>query len=310
MTSPAVAVLLATYNGAGNLAEQLDSFAAQSHLPALILVSDDGSTDATREILAGFRDAHPALPLELVEGPRQGSGANFLSLLARCPDGIDMACFADQDDVWLEDKIARAVARLDGAATPEDPVLYCAHTWECDADLRGRRLSRSPRKPPGFRNALVQNIAAGNTIMLNRPALDLARRAARNTDVIAMHDWWVYQLMTGAGAQVIYDAQAVLLYRQHGGNLVGANRGTLATLRRLRHLFTGTFRVWNDINIAALEQVSDSLTPENRALLRHFAQGRTQGLAGRFDMLRDTRVYRQGALGQASLWLAVLLARL
>ena len=166
------------------------------------------------------------------------------------------------------------------------------------------------RKPPGFRNALVQNIAAGNTIMLNRPALDLARRAARDTDVIAMHDWWVYQLMTGAGAQVIYDAQAVLLYRQHGGNLVGANRGTLATLRRLRHLFTGTFRTWNDINIAALEQVSDSLTPENRALLRHFAQGRTQGLAGRFDMLRDTRVYRQGALGQASLWLAVLLARL
>lgn len=306
MTSPAVAILLATYNGADNLAQQLDSFAAQTHPPALILVSDDGSTDATRDILARFAAAHPAMPMQVLDGPQQGSAANFLSLLARCPEGIDMACFSDQDDVWLKDKIARAVAQLD-AGTPQ---LYCAHTWECDADLQGRRLSRSPRKPSGFRNALVQNIAAGNTIMLNRAGLGLARTAAAHTGKVAVHDWWVYQLMTGAGAQVIFDPEGVLLYRQHSGNLIGANRGWLATLRRLRHLFTGTFRDWNDINIAALEASSEHLTPENRALLHRFATGRAQNFGGRIAMLRDTGVYRQGALGQASLWLAALLGRL
>ncbi len=306
MTSPAVAILLATYNGVENLAEQLDSFAAQSHPPALLLVSDDGSTDATRDILAAFATAHPALPVQVLDGPKQGSAANFLSLLARCPTHIDMACFADQDDVWLPEKIARAVAQFDGT----ELQLYCAHTWECDADLSNRRLSRSPRKPVGFRNALVQNIAAGNTIMLNRAALDLARAAAARTGKVAVHDWWVYQLMTGAGAQVIFDPEPVLLYRQHAGNLIGANRGWLATLRRLRHLFTGTFRDWNNINIAALEVSWDHLTPQNRALLHRFATGRTQGMRGRIAMLRDTGVYRQGALGQASLWLAALLGRL
>ncbi|MCX7568025.1 glycosyltransferase family 2 protein [Sulfitobacter sp. F26169L] len=306
MTAPAVAILLATYNGARNLAEQLDSFAAQTHPPALVLVSDDGSTDATRDILARFATAHPALPLQVLEGPQQGSAANFLSLLARCPEDIDMACFSDQDDVWLENKIARAVAQLGNT----DPQLYCARTWECDDDLSNRRISRLPPKPAGFRNALVQNIAAGNTIMLNRAALDLARTAAARTGEVAVHDWWVYQLMTGAGARVIFDPEAVLLYRQHAGNLIGANRGMLATLRRLRHLFTGTFRRWNDINIAALEVSAAHLTEENRALLRHFARARTQGPRARIAMLRKTGFYRQGRLGQASLWLAAMLGRL
>ncbi|KEJ87719.1 glycosyltransferase family 2 protein, partial [Sulfitobacter donghicola] len=254
MPAPAVAILLATYNGAVNLAEQLESFARQTYSPALILVSDDGSTDATHTILRDFSAAHPALPFTMLKGPQQGAAANFLSLLARCPSDIDMACFSDQDDVWLETKISRAVAALtDHGDSGTAPLLYCARTWECDMDLSNRRLSRLPRKPPGFCNALVQNIAAGNTIMLNRAALGMAREAATYTNEVAMHDWWIYQLMTGAGAQTIFDPEPVLLYRQHVGNLVGANRGGLATLRRLRHLFTGTFRTWNDVNIAALE---------------------------------------------------------
>lgn len=316
MPPPAVAILLATYNGAPNLAEQLDSFAAQTHPPALVLVSDDGSEDATRTILDSFAARHPALPVTVLEGPRAGAAANFLSLLARCPPHIDMACFADQDDVWLADKTARAVSHL---ARPHlarthmadtAPRLYCARTFECDADLDNRRLSRLPRKPPGFRNALVQNIAAGNTIMLNRAALDIARTAAAVTGEVAVHDWWVYQLMTGAGAEVIFDPEPVLLYRQHAGNLIGANRGGLASLRRLAHLFTGTFSRWNDINIAALEQSAQHLTPENLGLLRQFARGRSRRLAGRTAMLRSTGVYRQGMLGQASLWLAAVAGRL
>jgi len=309
MTTRAVAILLATYNGAKNLRAQLDSFAAQSHPAALLLVSDDGSTDATREIIAEFAAAHPALPVQLLEGPRSGAPANFLSLLARCPAQIDMACFSDQDDVWLPHKIACAVSQL-AADTDGIPQLYCAHTWECDADLGNRRRSRSPRKAPGFRNALVQNIAAGNTIMLDRRALDMLRAAAAQTGQVAVHDWWVYQMVTGAGGRVIYDPEPVVLYRQHAGNLIGANRGPLASLRRLGHLFTGTFQRWNTLNIAALEASSQHLTPENLTLLRQFSRARSQGPLACTAMLRQTRFYRQGSLGQASLWLAALMGRL
>ncbi|MGR3482041.1 MAG: glycosyltransferase, partial [Salipiger marinus] len=166
------------------------------------------------------------------------------------------------------------------------------------------------RRPAGFANALVQNIAAGNTIALRGPALALARAAARDPAEVVVHDWWVYQLLTGAGARVIYDAQPVLLYRQHRGNLIGANRGPLASLRRLRHLFTGTFQRWNEINLAALAASAHHLTPQNRDLLGRFAAGRAAGPLGRLAMLRATGVYRQGKLGEASLRLAALLGRL
>lgn len=306
MSSPVVAVLLATYNGAACLQEQLDSLAAQTYPPARVLVSDDGSTDATRAIVSGFAARHPALGVEILEGPRRGSAANFLSLLARCPEDVDMACFCDQDDVWLPGKIARALAQLD----PASLQMYCARTWECDETLQNRRASRLHPRPPGFANALVQNIAAGNTIALMGPALALSRAAAREAGAVVVHDWWIYQLLTGAGAQVIYDTEPVLLYRQHRGNLIGANRGPLATLRRLRHLFTGTFRRWNNINLAALETSAQRLTPENRRLMRAFAAGREGGPRARISMLRRTGVYRQGRLGEASLRLAALLGRL
>ena len=70
---PAVAVLMATFNGAAHLAAQLDSFAGQSLPPRWLVVSDDGSTDATLEILADFASRHPAISVTVLHGPRRGA---------------------------------------------------------------------------------------------------------------------------------------------------------------------------------------------------------------------------------------------
>ena len=134
--------------------------------------------------------------------------------------------------------------------------------------------------------------------------------AAARTGQVVVHDWWIYQLVTGAGGQVVFDDVPQMLYRQHAGNLIGANTGLRAKLRRLGMLVSGRFGDWNDINIAALRGVSDCLTPENHALLETFAQGRKAGFAGRLAMLRRTGLHRNGLAGQASLWLAAVLGRL
>lgn len=306
---PAVVVLLATYNGAAVLTAQLESYRAQTLRPALVIAGDDGSRDGTPALLDAFAAAHPDLPLQRIDGPGRGPAANFRALFARVPAAADLLAVSDQDDVWLPDKLARAAAAL--AAVPADvPALYGAATWICDAALVPRGVSRPLRCPPGFRHALVQNFAGGNTMVLNRAAADLVRVAAAEAPVPVLHDWWLYQIVAGAGGRILYDPAPVLLYRQHAGNLIGANIGLAAQARRLRMMLAGDFRRWNADNIAALSASAHRLTPENRALLDGFAALRDRALPGRLAMLWRLGLYRQDMAGRASLWLAALMGRI
>jgi glycosyltransferase involved in cell wall biosynthesis len=302
-----VAVVLATYNGARYLGAQLDSLAAQTLPPALVLVSDDGSTDGSRDLVHRFADANPGLPVRLLDGPRCGAAQNFLSLLRAVPETVDCVAVADQDDVWLPGKLDRGARALHGSAAP---TLYCGATWVCDAGLGGRRMSRLPRRSPGFRHALVQNIAGGNTMMLNRAALTLVQAASREPEAIVVHDWWLYQIITGAGGQVVFDPTPLLLYRQHGSNLIGANHGLAAQGRRMLFLLSGRFRGWNDTNLRALAASAHRLTPENREILEGFAALRDAPARERLRRLRHLGLYRDGMPGRASLWVGALLGKL
>lgn len=306
-TVPRVGVLLATYNGARYLAAQLDSYAAQSLRPAILMVSDDGSTDETREIVQRFAAANPDIPVRMLDGPRRGPAANFLSLLRSVPAGIDLVAVSDQDDVWLPHKLARGARALRGLA---GPALSCGRTWVCDATLSKRQHSRLPLRDPGFRHALVQNIAGGNTMMLNRPALELLQAASAEPSDLVVHDWWIYQIVSGAGGTVVFDPAPLLLYRQHGQNLIGANHGLAAQAKRLWLMLNGRFREWNETNLRALAASAHRLTPENRAILEGFAAMRMAPVWRRIAMLRQLGLYRQGLPGSASLWVAALLGKL
>ncbi|KIC47780.1 hypothetical protein RA29_19065 [Tateyamaria sp. ANG-S1] len=302
---PTVAVLMATFNGGRDVVAQLDSIASQTHLPDLILISDDGSKDATCTHIDAFAAAHPDIPVMRIDGPQQGATRNFLHLLIHTPDEIDVVAFCDQDDVWLDHKLARGLEHLKTADTA--PTLYCARTWVCDVNLNKRRMSRFPKAPPGFRNAIVQNIAAGNTIMLNRQALSIARRLARRTRKTVVHDWWLYQIITGIGGHVICDAEPVLLYRQHRNNLVGANFGLQAWIKRMNHVRRGGLRRWTTTNLVALRHASDDLTDENRAILAAFTYIRRKPWWRRVQGIYRLGLYRQRRLGQASLFAAAIL---
>lgn len=307
---PSVAILLATYNGASCVQKQLESYLSQTRAPDLILVSDDGSTDDTLEIIEAFRESHPEVRFHIGEGPRRGSAKNFLSLIQDTPDWVDVVALSDQDDVWLPDKLERGLSALSQASHRSEILLYCARTFECDAELNRRRLSRGITRPPAFRHALVQNIAGGNTMMLNRAALDLVRAAGREVAKLVVHDWWIYQIVTGAGGRVIFDPRPVLLYRQHGGNLIGANTGIAARLGRVRLMLSGRFRRWNTINLLALKASSHRLTPENQELIAEFEACRQARLWQRLRLLRRTGLYRQGFFGLLSLYAAALFGRL
>ncbi len=307
---PHVMILMAVYNGARFLEAQLSSIAAQSHSDWNLLISDDGSTDASRDILTQAAKDMPNITC--LNGPGQGGTANFMSLICAAADHApadSWIAFSDQDDVWLPTRLERGIAALQ-IQDPDQPALYCSRTWITDETLSTRSLSAARPRPLGFRNALVQNVASGNTILLNAAAARLVMQAAQETTRPVVHDWWIYQLISGAGGALVHDDTPSLLYRQHGVNQIGANMGHRARLRRIGMLLSGHFRDWNDTNLAALRCSAHRLTVENRALLEQFAAIRMRAIPARVNGIRRLGLYRQSPLSTLALWLAAAAGRL
>lgn len=314
---PEVHVLMAVHDGAAELAAQLTSFKAQTHTAWHLLASDDGSRDNSGEILEQFLQELLEIPgnsrrMSVMRGPGQGASSNFLALLRRLADTEPTAqwiAFSDQDDVWLPEKIARAVEALTQQGDAR-PALYCSRTFVTQHDLSEPRVSAPRPRPPGFRNALVQNIAAGNTIMLNPAASRLVTQAAQKVDNVVVHDWWVYQLVSGAGGLIIHDDTPSMMYRQHAGNLIGANDSAQARLKRIWQILRGDFAEWNRINVTALRCSNEALSPDNRALLEDFARLPELSLIRRLAVLREMRLYRQTTASTVALWVAAILGRI
>jgi glycosyltransferase involved in cell wall biosynthesis len=309
MSRSRVVVLLATYNGARHLGEQLATLERQTIDRIDVLASDDGSTDATRDVLAIAAKQWRKGRFDIVDGPCSGFSENFRSLILRAGANADYFAFCDQDDLWDDDKLEAAIASL--ASLPvSGPALYCSATRTVTEE--GQPAGKSPimRRPPSFRNALVQSIAGGNTMVMNRAAMLLMQAASTDVRFVS-HDWWAYLVVSGAGGTVVYDPVPRISYRQHDRNLVGANAGALARFRRLQLLTSGRWFVWIGMNIGALQASRDLLTEEGRQLLDEFsALRRLSGPLRRLRRFHKLRLYRQTIPGALSMAVAVFLGKL
>ena len=196
------------------------------------------------------------------KGPHRGFAANFLSLLARQEIQSPYFAFCDQDDLWMPDRLELGVRWMRNIA-PDTPALFCSRTELVDE--HGERLGMSPefRRRPCFENALVQSLAGGNTMLLNRRARDLLSMT-RPTDRIVAHDWWAYIVISGCGGEIAYTAQPTIGYRQHGNNIIGSNASFFDRLRRVRKMLQGTLRAWTNDNLQALSPFRRFSPPRTR----------------------------------------------
>lgn len=305
--SASVAVLMCTRNGEKFLVEQLESIERQSHRNFHVFISDDGSTDSTLAILQQQQRSWGGDRISLFNGPGKGFATNFLSLSCNPEVDADFFAWCDQDDIWHEDKLKKATEWLSGV--PADiPALYCSRT-ELVSEV-GQPIGFStlfPRKPD-FCNALVQNIAGGNTMVFNRELMMLLREAGDSVPAVS-HDWWAYLLVSGCGGKIFYDSNPSILYRQHDSNCVGANTGVRESGKRVKQLLHGRYRQWMDQNIVALQAISHRFTPENRNTLELFSRARKGNLFKRLAGMRRAGVYRQTYLGNIGLLAAILIRR-
>jgi glycosyltransferase involved in cell wall biosynthesis len=309
--NPTVHILLATHQGAKHLREQLDSIAAQSYQNWSLTISDDGSTDDTVQIARDFASEQAGRSVVLLAGPKKQSTANFFHLLHAAPtkNSADLYAFCDQDDVWLPDKLRRAVNWLTADSTPQAlPLLYCARTQLVDEQCHPIGLSAAPTRPLTFGNALLQNIASGNTMVFNQCLLNLLRKIP--TIYSVWHDWTAYQVVTGCGGTVFYDLRPALLYRQHEANVIGAKRTSLDQLKRARLILQGRYYQWSEKTESALKGIEQSIIPTAMQQLTQFRVMRRSKtpLTRLACALRNrNHIYRQTKLEQIGFLLAVSL---
>lgn len=296
---------MATKDGEAFLDEQLQSLADQTYPHVDIWVSDDGSSDGTLAILGGWKTRWSKGKFTVLEGPQKGFAENFRALTTNAAIDADYFAFCDQDDIWMPDKLERAISWME-ANDPGCPLLFCARTLTISQG--GTPLGQSPlfARTPSFRNALVQSLAGGNTMVLNQAAGRILKIASGRTSFIS-HDWWAYLIVTGVGGRVHYSAAPLVRYRQHAGNQVGANTSWRARCSRLRRLYDGQFVEWTDSNLAALDRNRDLLTADALQALDLFDDARKGGLTTRIRNLRRSGVYRQGLLGTLLLWTSISL---
>lgn len=299
---------MGVYNGGKYIAEQIDSIANQTHKNWRLIISDDGSTDNTQYFIDRHTKDWEDGQIEVRQGPKQGFCQNFLSMA--CDSGIeaDYYAFADQDDVWLPEKLEAAVTHIEETARHVEPYLYCGRTSLVRDNLKVYGQSPLFVYPRTFRNALIQSIAGGNTMVFNKAAKELIEKAGPVPAV--SHDWWLYQLITGAGGRVHYDENSYILYRQHEDALIGGNNSIKDRLERVTMVFRGQFRAWSDQNIEALNQARHCLNQNAKEILDLFVRLRDAKFSHRFRMLEVCGLYRQTWRGTISLLLAAALKKI
>lgn len=227
-----VLILLATYNGEKYIDVMINSVLNQDYSDIQLVLSDDGSKDATPDILERYAMENPEKVVHYKSGKRFGNAqAHFMHLLEQYHDA-PYIMFCDQDDFWHSDKVSKTIAKMKEIEVEGLPAMV--HTDLCVVDanldvkdpsflhfskLNGNRLQ--------LNKLLVQNVVTGCTMMINNVLADLSVKNIPQSGML-MHDWWLALIAAACGKTGFVD-EATIDYRQHGNNVVGAKNATSFT---------------------------------------------------------------------------------
>jgi glycosyltransferase involved in cell wall biosynthesis len=288
-----ISILLSTYHGAPWLPTLLDSLIGQDLDECRIIIRDDGSTDSTGEIIRAAAEEYDHIEAHF--GPNLGVNRSFFTLLHLAAGRTGYAAFCDQDDRWEIDKLSRAIALLE-EQSGGGPAMYCSRLTLAAEDLTAISLSRPCPRGPSFANALVENIATGATMVLNREAIELLDAHEPDFDRVVMYDWWIYQTIAAFGT-VVFDPESRIVSRQHRGNVVGLPFGRRYWRAKAGFLASGDRHLITTQAEEFARVFADRLGPDERGRLEEFlASTRDGNLRGRWRYARSGRVFRQRPL--------------
>lgn len=244
-----IEVLMAVYNGSAYIREQIDSILNQTYENWHLTISDDGSTDGTDLIADEYAAKYPEQITRIYSGVRFGNARDhFMWLSENCTSRYML--YSDQDDVFNPEKMSRLMDAMQNAERQwgrDLPILVFSDQTVVDEKLNViepslMRCQKQAFDSFDYHALLIQNVVTGGAMMVNRPLCSLAVQC-RSRERIIMHDWWMAATAARFG-KIIYLDEPLSLYRQHGGNSVGAKRvgsagyiaGMIGNLRGVREM--------------------------------------------------------------------------
>lgn len=238
-------ILLATYNGEKYVKEMLDSTERQTRDDFVCYIHDDGSTDGTLDIVKEWikgKNKYKLLDFDSAGGAKN----NFFAMLREVDASYYM--FADQDDVWVENKVETLIDRMETVEKDRQNTSVAVYSDMYVVDDELNVISDSFIKFIGrniYRNKLSQllidNPAAGCTMIINRALRDRALEY-NDAEEIPMHDQWIMCVAAATGIVEPID-EPLIYYRQHASNVMGAEAesGKDKVIRNVKDIITGEF---------------------------------------------------------------------
>ena len=228
-------ILLATYNGGEYIGAFLQSLQSQTYTDWRLLVRDDGSTDDTLEQIQTLTQGWHQEVVFVEGGDHTGAKNSFEQLLMHSEN--EYCAFADQDDIWRENKLAVSVSAMCEAESVNAGKAIVVHTDLQVVDSELKTISESFWKYSNLRPELIEgdihylaisNCLTGCTMLMNKPAREVSLPFASNA---AMHDAWVGISTLLSGGVIVALHEQTVLYRQHSDNVYGAKKYTALKLR-------------------------------------------------------------------------------
>lgn len=230
MNNVKVKILMATYNGADFIREQLESLIYQTYKDIEIYISDDGSSDNTVTIIRQYAEKDERIYLELSN--HLGACRNFGNLIKNHRDA-DYIMLCDQDDVWNLDKVEKTLKVMQ--MNEEDGLPVLVYSGRMYVDEKLHKIDVPVRiYEDSFKSLLCQCHIYGCTMMLNKALISLVNIP----EFASMHDHWI-ALVASCKGKIIRIDEELMMYRQHANNVTGGVK-QFSVINKIR--------TWNKIN--------------------------------------------------------------
>lgn len=305
-----VAICMATYNGEKYIEEQIQSIIDQTYRDWVLFIHDDGSQDDTVKHIQRFlnADADRKNQIILLEDTLSFCGSakdNFAGILDYVKKNYDFSyfMFADQDDVWLPNKIRLSMEKMLESEKSDKSIPILVHTdlkvvdeqlkVLGDSFIRYRALNPRVRD---INHLLAQNNVTGCTMLWNKPLNDVINLG--NPEV-AMHDWW-FSTSASLFGQIEFVDEPTVLYRQHDSNTVGATK--VNTIGFIVKRLLGNNHVKQTIQLSVnqaqglLRCYGNDINRENYAILEKYATLYRNGKIKRCRILIGNGYLKQGII--------------
>lgn len=205
-----ISVALAAYKGENFIEEQLSSILTQLKPLDEVVVSDDFPEGKTREVV--MKLAENDARIKYIAGPGNGLIMNFENAIKHCTG--DFIFLADQDDVWLPDKVEKVTEKLSSGA---ELVLHNAMVTDSHLTVNDTSFFASHGTKTGYFNNLVKNSYMGCCMAFRK---ELAEKILPFPENLPMHDQWIGLIAEKTGKVCLIE-KPLILYRRHGGNMTG-----------------------------------------------------------------------------------------